>query len=57
MRRRFLALLVAGCLMVTLACSGGAWGLYRGQIQPPTGVARLGPLEVMAITSAGLFPS
>jgi hypothetical protein len=49
---RMLALLVAtGCLCIALGLGGAAWGIRQGLLRPPTGVAHLGNLELMAFTS------
>ena len=39
------------CVMIVLAAGAGAWGVQRGLIQAPTGVIRLGQLEVMGFTA------
>ena len=51
MYHRFLAgLVAAGCLVVVLGCGAGAWGVHRGMVAAPTGVARVGNFEVLAFT-------
>jgi hypothetical protein len=51
MDRRYLAGLVAtSCLLVVLACGASVWGIHRGLVRAPTGVARLGNFEVLAFT-------
>jgi len=49
---RVLALsIVITCAMIILAAGAGAWGVQRGLIQAPTGVVRLGQLEMMGFTA------
>jgi hypothetical protein len=48
---RMLAVFVAmGCLCIALGLGGAAWGIHQGLVRPPTGVVRLGDLELMAFT-------
>jgi hypothetical protein len=52
MYRRVLALsIVTSCLIVILAAGAGVWGIQRGLISAPTGVVRLGQIEVMGFTA------
>jgi hypothetical protein len=52
MYRRVLALsIITSCLIVILAAGAGAWGIQRGLIQAPTGIIRLGQVEVMGFTA------
>jgi hypothetical protein len=51
MYRRALALgIITGCLIIMLSAGAGVWGVHGGLIQPPTGLVRLGQIEVMAFT-------
>ena len=51
MRRPILILIMAAsCLMPMLACGGSAWSMRVGLMRPPTGIAHLGNLELMAFT-------
>ena len=52
MYRRALVLgITTSCLIVILASGAGVWGVQRGLIQAPTGIVRLGQIEVMAFTA------
>jgi hypothetical protein len=48
--RGLAALIVTGCLIAVLAGGASVWGIRQGLVQAPTGIARLGDLEVMAFT-------
>ena len=51
MYRRALVLgSITSCLIVILSAGAGVWGVHRGLIQAPTGLVRLGQIEVMAFT-------
>ena len=51
MYRRALVLgSITGCLIIILSAGAGVWGVHGGLIQAPTGVVRLGQIEVMAFT-------
>jgi hypothetical protein len=49
-RRLLVGLIATSCLLAVLACGAGAWGIHRGLVRAPTGVARIGNLEVLAFT-------
>ena len=52
MYRRVLALsVVTSCLLAILAVGAGVWGVQRGLIQAPTGIVRLGQIEIMGFTA------
>ena len=52
MYRRALVLgITTSCLIVILASGAGVWGVQRGLIQAPTGIVRLGQIEVMGFTA------
>jgi hypothetical protein len=42
--------IITSCLIVILAIRAGAWGIQGGLIHAPTGIVRLGQIEVMAFT-------
>ncbi|HJZ50509.1 MAG TPA: hypothetical protein VKE41_25230 [Roseiflexaceae bacterium] len=49
--RQVLAALVAtSCLLMILGCGAGAWGIHNGLMRAPSGIVRLGNLELMAFT-------
>ena len=49
-RRLLVTSIATGCLVMVLACGAGAWGIHRGLMRAPTGVARIGSFEVLAFT-------
>jgi hypothetical protein len=49
-RRVFVLSLCTSCLIVILATGAGIWSIQRGLIQAPTGIVRLGQIEVMGFT-------
>jgi hypothetical protein len=52
MDRRVLALsIVSACVIIILTTGAGAWGIQHGLIQAPTGIIRLGQVEVMGFTA------
>jgi hypothetical protein len=52
MYRRALVLgTITSCLIFILAAGASVWGVHRGQIQAPSGIVRLGQIEVMAFTA------
>jgi len=52
MYRRVLTLsIVTSCLIVILASGAGVWGVHQGLINAPTGIIRLGQLDVMGFTA------
>jgi hypothetical protein len=51
MYRRWLAgFVITNCLLLVLTCGAGVWGIQRGLVLAPTGVARIGNFEVLAFT-------
>ena len=50
-RRALMLGITTSCLMLILAAGACAWGVQRGLIQAPTGIVRLGPIEVMGFTA------
>ena len=42
---------ITSCLIFILAVGACVWGVHRGQIQAPTGIVRLGQIEVMGFTA------
>jgi hypothetical protein len=49
-RRVLVGFIATGCLVIILAAGAGVWGIHHGLVRAPTGVARLGNLEVLAFT-------
>ena len=43
--------IITSCLIVILAVGAGAWGIQGGLIHAPTGIVRLGQIEVMGFTT------
>ena len=49
-RQCLAALIATGGLWMVLGIGVGAWSVHHGLVRAPTGVARLGNLEVLAFT-------
>jgi len=49
-RRVLVAFVATGCLCLVLGIGAGAWGIHHGLLRGPTGVVRVGDLELMAFT-------
>jgi hypothetical protein len=50
-RQVLVGFIAMGCLAIILAAGAGAWGIHDGLIEAPTGIVRLGQIEVMAFTA------
>jgi hypothetical protein len=50
MYRAVLVAISTSCLIILLAAGAGVWGIHQGLIHAPTGIVRLGQIDVMAFS-------
>ena len=50
MSRPILVTIIAGLLVLVLACGSGVWSLHYGLVPVPAGTLCIGPVELMAVT-------